>query len=122
MSCSHLPPFSLVAEQALLGCLIIGGREAFAEAGKLSPDLFYQADHAILFRELLELNNSYPIVDAIVLRARLIERGLLEEIGGIAYLAEILSSCKSPVATEALADVVREQHNRRLEWTGNPFA
>ncbi|WP_058486054.1 replicative DNA helicase [Defluviitalea phaphyphila] len=88
----RIPPHNIEAEQSVLGSMIID-REAVAIAAEvLRGDDFYRPDHKVIFDTCLELFNEGAPVDLVTLKARIEEKGLLEQIGGIAYLSELASS------------------------------
>lgn len=119
----RLPPHSLEAETCVLGSLILGGTDPALVAeirGELSADMFFQADHQILFDVICRLLDERGAVDGMILREELIRRQLLEEVGGIQYLAAILHGVPSPANGPHYASVVREKHGwRRLIQLSN---
>ncbi len=72
-------------------------------------DAFYQADHQILFDILIKLYELNRPIDAVIVREELAKRQLLEEIGGVAYLGQILSSVPSAAHGAHYATIVREK-------------
>ena len=73
-------------------------------------EAFYQADHQILFDILVKLYEQNRAVDTIILRDELMKRQLLDEIGGSAYLAQLLSAVPSSAHGAHYAGIVREKH------------
>src|SRR5689334_11991574 len=72
-------------------------------------DAFYQADHQIIFDILVKLYEQNRPIDAVILREELLKRQLLEEIGGVAYLGQILGSVPSSAHGAHYAGIVREK-------------
>lgn len=72
-------------------------------------DAFYQTDHQIIFDILLKLYEQNRPVDSIILREELVKRGLYEEIGGTAYLGQLLNTVPSAAHAEHYAGIVREK-------------
>src|SRR5687768_2645277 len=72
-------------------------------------EAFFQADHQIIFDVLVRLYEQNRPIDAVILREELIKRQLLEEVGGIQYLAHLLSSVPSAAHGAHYAGVVREK-------------
>ena len=56
----------------------------------IDREAFYQADHQIIFDILVKLYEQNRPIDAVILRDELLKRQLLEEVGGTAYLGQIL--------------------------------
>lgn len=109
----RLPPRSIEAEQCLLGSMMLDQRCVPEVLETIDREAFYSADNQIIFDMLLKLWRAGKPVDAILLREELLKRGLLEEVGGAAYLGQILSSV--PTAANALnyAAIVFEKYQLR---------
>jgi replicative DNA helicase len=105
----RLPPSAIDAEMCVLGSLMLD-REAIGQViPLLDRDAFYQVDHQIIFDVLLKLYDQNKPVDAVILREELSRRQLLDEVGGTAYLAQILSSVPSAAHVMHYAGIVREK-------------
>jgi replicative DNA helicase len=72
-------------------------------------EAFFQADHQIIFDVLVKLYEQNRPIDAIILREELIKRQLLDEVGGVQYLAAILNSIPSAAHGAHYAGIVREK-------------
>src|SRR3954447_10454065 len=90
----RLPPHSVEAEMCMLASMMLDVTKDMTGqiVQMVTEDSFFQADHQILFKTLKELYEQNRPVDAMIVREELIKRQLLDEIGGIEYLAAILSS------------------------------
>jgi replicative DNA helicase len=71
---------------------------------------FYQADHQIIYDILIKLYEQNRAIDAVILQDELKKRQLLEEVGGIPYLVQILNSVPSAAHGAHYASIVREKH------------
>jgi len=81
------PPHNIDAEEAVLGCCLLG-QEALAWAtGTLTVDDFYRPAHRIVFELLAELHRDGQSVDAKVVMSALGERGSLTDVGGASFVA-----------------------------------
>ena len=58
-------------------------------------DAFFQADHQIIFDILVKLYEQNRPIDAVILREELVKRQLLEEVGGVPYLVQLLNTVPS---------------------------
>ncbi|HEX8323953.1 MAG TPA: DnaB-like helicase N-terminal domain-containing protein, partial [Tepidisphaeraceae bacterium] len=109
-----LPPQSITAEQCLLASLMLDV-DLYEEARERihSHEAFYLVDHAIIFKILADARERGRPMDAVILREELARRGQLDEIGGTAYLAELLNTV--PTAANGLhyADIVADKFRRR---------
>ncbi|EEM68527.1 Primary replicative DNA helicase [Bacillus thuringiensis serovar andalousiensis BGSC 4AW1] len=55
----------------------------------------YRPQHVHIFRTMLEIDNENEPIDLITMTARLAEKGLIEDVGGIGYLAQLSESTPS---------------------------
>src|SRR3954470_4367068 len=105
----RLPPSSIDAEKCLIASMMLDKEMIGNVVGIVDRDAFYQADHQILFDILVKLYEQNRPVDAVILREELMKRQLLEEVGGTAYLGQILSSVPSAAHGAHYAGIVREK-------------
>ena len=105
----RLPPQSIEAEMCLLASMMLD-KEIVGQAVQIvDRDSFYQADHQIIYDVLVKMYEQNRPIDAVILQEELSKRQLLEEIGGIAYLAQILGSVPSSAHGAHYASIVREK-------------
>ena len=86
----RLPPHSPEAEQGVLGCVLLSPNDCMGECiekFKAGAEVFYDLRHQTIFSTLVEMYDSREAIDLITLQQRLKDKQLLEEVGGIAYLA-----------------------------------
>ena len=105
----RLPPHSTEAEMCLLASMMLDKEIAGQIAPIVDRDAFFQADHQVIFDVLLKLYEQNRPVDAVILRDELGKRQLLDEIGGVDYLARILESVPSAAHGTHYAGIVREK-------------
>jgi replicative DNA helicase len=95
----RVPPQTLESEKALLGALMIRP-EGMAEAVDiLSADAFYAEKHRIIYKSMLTLWQKNEPIDVESVRATLSDLKQLEGVGGVSYLAELVSDV--PAASNA---------------------
>lgn len=110
----RLPPHSIDAEMCLIGSMMLD-RNVINEVVQLvSREAFYQADHQVIFDVLLELDQQNRAIDPVVVREELLKRGLLEDVGGTAYLARLLDTVPTAAHAAHYARIVREKALLRL--------
>src|SRR3954469_4806703 len=105
----RLPPSAIEAEMCLIASMMLDKEMIGNVVQIVDRDAFYQADHQILFDILVKLYEQNRPVDAIILREELMKRQLLEEVGGTAYLGQILSAVPSAAHGAHYAGIVREK-------------
>ncbi len=105
----RLPPHSIEAEMAMLASMMLDKDMIGDIAGIVDRESFYQADHQIIYDVLLKLYEQNRPIDSLILREELMRRQLLEEIGGTAYLAQLLNTVPSAAHGMHYAGIVREK-------------
>lgn len=119
----RVPPHSVEAEQAVLGGLMLDNRAWDAIADRLSAEDFYRRDHQILFESIADMASRGEPFDAVTLSERLERKGLVEETGGLVYLAGLVRDTPSAANIRAYADAVRERSTlRQLIHVGGEIA
>ncbi len=88
----RLPPSNLQAEQALLGALLANNRAYERVSEFLAPVHFADSIHGRIFQAIARRIEAGQLADAVTLKAEFEHSGVLEEVGGTAYLAQLLSS------------------------------
>lgn len=100
----------------VLGSLLQAGGDRVVRGEVLatvSEGDFFQADHAVMFRVLADMHERNRAIDAMTFREELGRRDMLEEVGGLAYVAEILSSVPHYAHGPEYARAVREKARLR---------
>lgn len=108
----RLPPANLQAEQGLLGAILANNR-AFEAAAFLEPAHFADPIHGRLFAEIRQRLGAGRPVDAVTLAGELQSAGILDEVGGTKYLADLLTALVSPRFAPEYARAVRDTWLRR---------
>ena len=88
----RMPPSNLSAEQALLGALLSNNKAYDRVSEFLLADHFADSVHARIYQSIARRIEASQIADPITLRAEFEHTGVLEEVGGTAYLAQLLSA------------------------------
>ena len=88
----RIPPSNMQAEQALLGALLANNRAYERVAEFLAPEHFADPIHGRIFAAIHRRVNNGQLADAITLRAEFEHTGVLDEVGGTAYLAQLLTA------------------------------
>lgn len=104
-------PHSRASEEALLGAILIDGE--LLQKLNVLPEEFYMHRHAWVWEAALDLRARGSNVDIITLTSELERRGRLAEVGGTAYLIELINRTASSLNAESYAAVVKEKARRR---------
>ena len=108
-----VPPHSVEAEQSVLGGLMIANKAWDNVADLINPTSFYRAAHQQIFTQMAKLVEAGEPLDVITLSETLNNNGELEQVGGIAYLAELAKNTPSAANIRSYATVVQEKANLR---------
>ena len=105
----RIPPHSIEAEQSVLGAIIMDHEAVIVASEILRPGDFYRPDHAQIFSAIMELyTNSNPI-DLITIQDKLVQKGILEQVGGLSYIAELASVVPTSAHIKQYANIVEEK-------------
>lgn len=103
-------PENLEAERSLLGILLLGEEEAWDEiASTLKETDFFQPAHRKIFQNVKELHQRGQPSDVITLANLLKKKDLLEQVGGTAYLSELIHELPSSVNISSYAQIIKEK-------------
>lgn len=110
----RLPPYSLEAEQAVIGALL-QNNTAWDTVGDACDERdFYTQDHRKLFRAVSLIINQNKPADVVTVAEFLQRHGELEAVGGMPYLVQLTNNTTSANARR-YAEIVREHSiTRRL--------
>ncbi|MEN9561255.1 MAG: hypothetical protein RIQ56_528, partial [Candidatus Parcubacteria bacterium] len=103
----RLPPQDVETERALLGALLLNQGAMYEVADQISVDSFYAGKHRTIFDAMLSLYNKGEPIDVVTVSAKLKERKELADIGGAAYLNELVASSASPGSARHYAQTVQ---------------
>ena len=109
----RLPPHSPEAEQGVLGCVLLSPNDCMGECVekfKSGDEVFYDLRHQTIFTVLAEMYDRREAIDVITLQQRLKNQQLLEEVGGIAYLATLPDTVPSAANLRYYLDIVQEKY------------
>ncbi len=107
---SRIPPHNLDAERAVLGAVLMEGREALPRVIEvLRPSDFYTEAHRVIFQAMLRLFDRGEPVDLITLAEELRRTDQLEFVGGPPTLARLAEEGSIAPHLGAYASIVRDQ-------------
>jgi replicative DNA helicase len=104
----RLPPQNLQAEEAVLGAMMITPGAITAVIEDLREDDFYLDSQRLIFRSIVGLFHSGEPVDPVTVTARLTADGVIERVGGKAYVHTIVSTVPVASNVSRYAAIVRE--------------
>ena len=118
-----LPPHSIDAEQSVLGGLLLEN-SAWDRIGDLIAEGdFYRHDHRLIYRHIAAMIGRSLPADVVTVAECLRQAGLLEQTGGLAYLAALAQNTPTTANIRRYAEIVRERSiMRRLVEVGSEIA
>ncbi len=99
-------PHNLEAERALLGSILIDNGALNVALETIGKDDFFSESHRITFDRMTAISEKSRTIDIVTLSEELGKEGLLEKVGGAAYLAALTDGV--PVgSSSAIAEYAR---------------
>ncbi len=102
------------AEAAVLGSMLIDPDCIPQVLAILTrSDMFYLPEHRDIFDALISLHIEQVPIEAVALRARLLQTNTLERIGGVEYIAKILNSVPSSANCKYYSKLIKDRESYR---------
>ncbi len=109
----RMPPSNVPAEQALLGALLANNKAFDRVSEFLLPEHFADAVNGRIFEAIQRRCERDQIADPVTLRAELEHSGVLDEVGGLSYLAQLLTATVGIINAGEYGRVIRDAWLRR---------
>ncbi|MCL2281354.1 MAG: replicative DNA helicase [Dehalococcoidia bacterium] len=106
MAVANLPPHDIDAEEAVNGSLLIDGKSVYQVAVLLRPDDFLSESNRRIYQAALTIYHRDEAIDQITVAQELDRQGLLEKVGGAAYLNHLISIVPTSLDIEHYAQIV----------------
>ena len=105
----RLPPQNLDAEQSILGAVLLENSALNKALEVIVEEDFHRGAHRTIFAGMIELADRNEVVDQITLTEWLKTKGQLEQVGGAAYVAELVQAVPSASNIRYHCKIVREK-------------
>jgi replicative DNA helicase len=106
---SRIPPHNLDAERAVLGAVLLEGREALPRVVEvLRPSDFYTEAHRVLYQAMLTLFDRGAPVDSLTLSEELRRTDQLQFVGGPAAIALLMEEASIAAHLGSYTAIVRD--------------
>lgn len=104
-----VPPQDLVAEQSVLGAMLLS-KDAIADVIETLREVdFYKPAHATIYGAILDIYGRGEPADAITIANYLTKLGSLANVGGAAYIHTLVASVPTAANAAYYARIVTEQ-------------
>lgn len=108
----HLP-HNFLAEKMVLNCLLISTESIELTLQTLSVEAFYFKNHQEIYQAIIFMYNNKLSIDIVTLITFLQDNGILEKIGGIKVLIELISQVPNLVYFEEYVRLIKDKFLRR---------
>ena len=106
-------PYSVEAEQAILGSVISDPKCLDEISDRISPEYFYIPQHKEIFSAISSMYELSQSIDFISLLEKLKTSGTYDETGGKAYLTQLVQTVPSSANVLTYVSIVREKYYAR---------
>ena len=112
---NRAPPHHPDAERGVLGSVLMDCERVldYCIERKVVEESFFFRSHAELFRVLKDMHSQGRMVDPITVTERLKELKLFDELGGSAFLSNLVDSTPTTAHAEHYVELVHAAHVRR---------
>ena len=109
---NHLP-YNFLAEKMVLNCLLINTESIQFTIKTLSVEVFYFKNHQEIYKAIIFMYKNQLPIDILTLITFLQDNGLLEIIGGIKVLIELINQVPNFVYFEEYIRLLKDKFLRR---------
>lgn len=109
----RIPPQDIDAEKALLGSIMVRPVGIHDIMDTIFPESFYVEKHGMIYKEMLDLTNKNEPIDLVSLTTKLRERKVIESVGGVDYLNELVTVVPASTNLTHYADIVAKKSSLR---------
>jgi replicative DNA helicase len=106
-------PHNFLAEKMILSCLLVNSEAIELTIKTLSIDAFYFKNHQEIYKAIIFMHKNKLSIDILTLVTFLQDNGLLQKVGGIKVLMELISQFPNLVYLEEYLALVKDKFIRR---------
>ena len=106
-------PHNFLAEKMILSCLLINLESIELTVNTLPIEAFYFKNHQEIYKAIIFMYQNKISIDILSLTSFLQENGLLEKVGGIKVLLEIINEAPNLIYLEEYIRLVKDKFLRR---------
>ena len=108
----HLPSNGQ-AEEGLLGALLANNKTYDRIAAFLTADMFFSPANARIFQSIARRIEAGQAADAVTLKAEYENAGILDQLGGTAYLTRLITAMVAPIMAAEYGRTIQDAWLRR---------
>ncbi len=106
-------PQKIDAEQAILGSMFLSEKALEGIVERINKDMFYLDSHKKIFEVIKNLYDKKVPIDITTVTAELDRKKLLNQVGGVPYLTQIINIVPTAANAEEYIKIVEEKFLRR---------
>jgi replicative DNA helicase len=106
-------PHNFLAEKMILSCLLVNTEAIELTLRTISVDVFYFKNHQEIYKAITFMYKNNLPIDILTLITFLQDNGLLQKIGGLKVLIELLSQIPNLIYLEEYLRLVKDKYIRR---------
>jgi len=114
MNNPSIPPHDDLAEQSVLGAILLDKDAVVDVAEFLRPQHFYNEKYGDIFSAMLVLFEAHEPIDTVTVSSELKKLGALSKVGGASALSDLLGTVPTSAHAEKYGQIVRELYTKRL--------
>jgi len=109
-----VPPHDAVAEQSVLGAILLDKDAVIDVAEFLKPEHFYDERHGKIFTAMLSLFENHEPIDTVTVVSQLKKNGDLKDVGGASFVNDLLSVVPTSAHAEKYGRITHELYIKRM--------
>lgn len=110
---TKIPPNDTLAEQAVLGSMLVDKKAVIESIELLKAEDFYREDHKEIYASMLDIYGRGEPIDFLTVKENLKSRGMLEKVGSETYLSKLIDSVPTTSNIESYVKIVEEKSTLR---------
>jgi replicative DNA helicase len=107
-------PHNFLAERMILSCLLVNSEAIEITVKTLPVDAFYFKNHQEIYKIIIFMTKNKVPIDVLTVTTCLQNNGLLQKMGGLKVLIELISQIPNIVYFEEYLSLVKDKFLRRL--------
>lgn len=109
----RVPPNNIEAEQSVLGSMLLDKNAISTASEILRGDDFYKEAHKLIYDSIIELFDKDEPADIVTIVEALRTKGILDTVGGITYITNLVSAVPTTANIKHYANIVEEKATLR---------
>ncbi len=106
-------PQNLQAERSVLGSILIDDNAVFEVTEFLRSEHFYLEKHQDIYDAVMKIFEKRDPIDIITLPTQLKNMNLLEKVGGVSYLTELVNETPTSANVKSYAKLIKTSYTKR---------